>query len=524
MQFNLTDKQVILRILTETSKSEDKDRRRQAFNAYQVYSGNQRTYVEKQLATTRPRSWESYTVSNISVSKMITDKRAQAYNENPIRSVDGNEIATENLNGIYKEANALREMQFQDVLFNLNRYDLMWVNYLEEERRYQFMSLHPYEFVLVRDKDTGELLIVGLNYPNTEITQDARGQGVNGTVRSGDGIADLISESQSDSAAEGETWVFWSKDQHVKVRTELVKEFVDGAEVLKKSVDFIDIPNNPQMVNPLGVLPFVLTTADNAIDYPTVNPLTEQSITFNAQQSETLTAKNIHGSGVQIFKYPESQQGRFKNISHGQMQAIQLPQSSKEGDSSTDFEYKTSGAQLQPMMECDINYLDQVLREHEIENTNMDLNSSGVTSGVSRAIAGASVQKVIERNQQIYADLEKKMFEIIKAWDQLNGTRFFSEGDELQIVYPKPKVMVSDEQTLLNIKTMLELGLIEEWEKFIKMDPNLSEQEAREKLERIEEAGEMRAMKMLGGGMNGDQQERINQESEIEFEGPESIG
>lgn len=521
MEFDLLDKEVILQILSETSKSEDKDRRRQSFNAYQVYSGNQKVYVQRSLARTRPKSWESYTISNISVSKMITDKRAQAYNEIPIRTVDGGDAKTEALGAIYEEAKADRELQFHDIVFNLNKYALMWVNYRELEQRFQFICLHPYEFVLVRDKDTGEVLIVGLNYPSTEITQNARGQGVEATVNSGDGIADLIAESQTDSAAQGETWVFWSKDQHVKIRTTSVKEIVNGTVELKKSIEYVEIPNNAKNINPLGVLPFVLTTLDTAVDYPTVNPITEQSITFNVQQSETLTAKNIHGSGIQVFKYPEKMQGRFNQMSHGQTQAIQLPQSSKEGDPPTDFEYKTSGAQLSPMLESDMNYLKQILQEHEIEGVNMDLGESNAISGISKAISGSSVQRVIQRHQQIYAQLEAEMFEVIKAWDRFNGTNMFSEEDQLQVVFTKPKVLVSDRETLENIEKQLDLGLIEEWEKFIKMDPNLSEQEAKEKLERIEASREAKAKKFLGRGINGDLQNGINQNSKLESEGDE---
>ena len=518
-ELDLLNKEVILTILSETSKSEDKDRRRLSFNAYQVYSGNQKVYVERMLARTRPNGHGSYTISNISVSKMVTDKRAAAYNEAPIRSVDGNQDKTEFLTQIYNEANGSREMQFHDVVFNLNKYDLMWVNYREKEERFQFICLHPYEFVLVRDKDTGKVLVVGMNYPSTEITQNARGQGVEGTVRSGDGISDLIAESQSDSAAEGETWVFWSDTQHVKIRTTSVKVIVAGEEKLKKSIEYVDIEGNPRNVNPLGILPFVLTTSDTAIDYPTVNSLTEQSITFNAQQSETLTAKNLHGTGIQSFKYPERMQGRFKNMTHGQTEAIHLPQSGKEGDAPTEFEYHTSGAQLIPMMENDMNLLRQIMQEHEVEGMKMDLADSNATSGISRAIAGSSVQKVIERNQQIYAETEKSMFEIIKAWDRFNGTRMFGEEDELQIVYPKPKVMVSDKETLENIQKLLDLGLIEEWEKFIKMDPNLSEEQAREKLERIEKRREEKAQKMLSRGLDGNQQDGINQESEAQPQG-----
>ncbi len=329
----------------------------------------------------------------------------------------------------------------------------------------------------------------------------------------------MIAESQADSHSDGETWVFWSKDQHVKVQTKKVTVMVGGEEKLKKDVDFIPIENNDRNINPLGVLPFVLTQSDTSVDYPTVNPLTEQSITFNAQQSETLTAKNIHGSGIQVFKYPQSMHGKFSNMSHGQLQAINLPQSEKDGVPATDFEYKTSGAQLSPMMENDMNYLKQIMKEHEIEGTHMELNGSNPESGIAKAIGGASVGKVIECNQQVYAETEKKMFEIIKAWDRLNGTRMFAPEDKMQIVFPKPKIMVSDRETLDNIKMMLELGLIEEWEKFVKMDPNLSEDEAKEKLERIEQRKMERAQTFLGG-MNGNFQNRVNEESEA---GPEGL-
>ena len=107
------------------------------------------------------------------------------------------------------------------------------------------------------------------------------------------------------------------------------------------------------------------------------------------------------------------------------------------------------------------------------------------------------------------------MFEIIKAWDRFNRTNQFAEDDELQIIFPKAKVLVSDEQTLKNIQLMLDLGLIEEWEKFIKMDPNLSEQEAKEKLERINTQKEEQAMKLLGGA-GGNLEERDDEEGEAE--------
>jgi hypothetical protein len=515
IELDLTNKSTISAILTEAEKTEERERRTHAFNAYQMYSGNVEGYVKTALEGIRPKSHNGYTLSDISLSGMITDKRAQAYNESPIRGVDGADNKTDELSNIYREADADEQLQFFDVVFNLNRYALMWVNYLFDKKRYQFITMHPYEAVLIRDKDDGTLLAVGLNYPNSQITSEAR----RGTFA--DAVSDHIAESQADGGADSETWVFWSATQHVKVRVQEEKIPVDNGTVVKKNIDYVKIPNNPRMINPLGVLPFIYKSVDTSVDYPVVNPLTSQTLKFNLQQSETLTSKNIHGSGVQVFKYPEKYQGKFDRITHGLMGAIELPQSSDPDDGVTDFEYLTSGAQLLPMKEIDSSYLEQVAKQHGLENFSMEPGAADVQSGISKAIEGASVQKIIEKNQRRYSKLEKDIFDVIKAWEKFLGSNRFSQDDELQVVFPKPKVHISDRETLENIEKQLDLGLIEEWEKFIKIDPNLTEQEAKEKLERIESQRMERAKRMVGFGNN---QERVDQEGEPEFGGDESLG
>jgi len=506
------DKNVVSQILSETLFTEEKNRRSQAYNAYKIYSGSQQRYVLEQIKEQRPKSWHGYTISDISISKMITDKRAQSYNESPIRNVSGDQNKSEMLNEIYAQADALKNLQFFDCAYNLHKYSLLWVNYFDKEEggKYDIQTLQPYQFIVVRDKDTGELLIVGLNYPSYEITNDARNPApyddrIAGAR--GDGVAALINENQDDSSANAETWVFWSKDQHVKVRFEKSTEIVEGNPQLKYDVNYIPIPNNPSNINPLGVLPFIYVADSTQIDYPDTNPITSQSITYNVLQSETLSAKNLHGSGVATLKYDMKMQGNLDVASQGLMSLVELPQ--PEEGRETEFEYHTSGSQLNPMMEIDKNYLMQVLHEHGIENVNIDGGVNDM-NGISRVIASASVQKVIHKNQQTYSRMEKKMFEIIKAWDEFNGTRMFNEDDDIMIVYPKPKVHVSDEQTLNNIEKMLQLGLIEEWEKFVKMDPNLTEKEARGKLARIESRRNQNAIGILGA----DNQRSVDEENQ----------
>jgi len=52
-------------------------------------------------------------------------------------------------------------------------------------------------------------------------------------------------------------------------------------------------------------------------------------------------------------------------------------------------------------------------------------------------------------------------------------------------VFKKPKVLISDAEILSNIEKRLSLGLIEKWEALRILDPNLSEEAAREKADGI---------------------------------------
>jgi hypothetical protein len=77
------------------------------------------------------------------------------------------------------------------------------------------------------------------------------------------------------------------------------------------------------------------------------------------------------------------------------------------------------------------------------------------------------------------------MFKIMKAWAGLLGDTTFSDEDELVIKYPKPKILISDKETLENIEKRLNMGLMEDWEALVAIDPNLTEAEARQKIEVI---------------------------------------
>lgn len=493
---NLLDRNVMNQIISELDNGEERDRKKHSFDNWQIYSGNQDPYVLDTIRRQRPRSCDAYTISDISISTSVTQKKSKAYKQQPIRMIDAdNENKNDRLDEIYTEANALRQMPYFDTITNLHKYSLMWVNYIVNPEtnggKYNFMSLQPHEFSVIRDKTTGELIGVILNYAHRDMTSGAA---------SGDGLDGLLAESQADSAAQSKIYRMWSRDHYVVVKIEENEiQTMQGIQI-QKSVTYMSNPDNPNNVNILGKIPFVFLSTELAIDYPTPNPLGAQSTKFGAMMSELISAANLQGTSVSVFKYPSHMQGQFDNISTGLTDVIELPQSSNDEDSDTDFSFVSPNPDLAGQKDSYMTYLEGVLSQHGIsvgQAMGKDIEAS--SSGIALAIKNANVQDIIESNQQMYVQAEKQMFEIIKAWEKYIGNNTFEEKDVLNITFKKPKVLISDKETLDNIKMRLDMGLMKKHQALMELDPNLSEKDALKEIEDIEQEKESNMQRVMSG-------------------------
>jgi len=478
---NLEDAGLVQQIIGEVEKSEDMRRRKHSFDNWQIYSGNVNPYVEEEIRQNRPSSYSSYTCSDISLSKMVVDTLAKSYKEQPLRSVENDDIKSERVQEIWKQADALRQMPFNDTIFNLQRYSLFWVSQ-DDNLNYRFTTLQGDQFAVILDKSSGKLLCVVLIYGNTDIVS---GAGI------GDGVDDLIAETKADQNATYKAYALWTDTQHVRVGMQFKNNSIT------KMVYGID-EDNPENINELGMLPFVYMSKELGGNYPTLSPLKDQTITFNYQRSELMTASNIQGTGQLIFKYPMKLENLFKRMTTGLMTAIRLPQSSNPEDRDTTAEYISPSPNLDGMKSVIDTYVKDVLRENGIDAGSYLNGTTGFNSGLERAIANASVDDVVEANQKIYMEFERQIFDIVKSYESLNGVSVFSEEDQLSIVFRKPKVLISDKETLDNINLKLSMGLISKVDALMMLDPNMTEMEAQEKLDAIDESRNQSVRGIIG--------------------------
>ena len=436
MAIDLTQITNVIKIIKEIESTKNQTRKNHAYKARQIMEGAQAQYVKTELARLYPKTHSLMRVSDISLLKKVVNKIARAYKEDPLRGLDS-EDETERYSQIAKDANFNRQFRIFDKYFVRDKHAALWVNKIGDQ--INLLPLAAYEFDVIVDDNTGQVLIMILSY-------DREGH---------------------------KEYALWSDTHHVMVRS-------SGPTGLT----YVPIEGNPNNINPLGLVPFSYRCAGDGRGYPVASPLPDQSTTMNVSLSDLQSAAAKQGHGHLVRKVVGDQ--KTQEVHAGLHTVIDLVLSDNADDPQPDVSYINANPDLTGQREALAAYVRGILDENGISGGEfLTGNVREFTSGLDRSIAQADVSDQVEAHQAEYSNVENEVFQIIRAYQEVeNAQRFTSEN--LSVSYRKPKVLISDAETLANIEKQLNLGLIEEWEKFKIMNPNLSEDECREKLDRID--------------------------------------
>ena len=468
----ILDKKTIEAIIEEIESNENVERKSRDFRSYQIYEGNQRSYVESRLKDIFVDSYSVMRVSNVNVLKKVIDKIGQAYDEKPTRLVNGK--ANETLDKIYSEGNFDFAFDAMDVGYNRSKCGLLWVQNDEfEKTKFRLIYLNQFTFDVLINNDTLELEGVILSYPKGNVTNAY-------STNDSDGINQLIADAQQDSGEDSVTYAMWTKSQHVNV----IKKKEKGKK--ESTLDFIIDDKNKDSKNELNALPFIFLTNNPFVpDYPVESPLADDSIEINILGSNLLTATQMQ-IGQLVLKYPKG--SRIETIHKGYTVCLELPQATENDPHiETTADYIVPNSDLTGMKEVMMDYAASILSDNGLEGATLAGESKSFASGFERLIASASVVKIQKKNQKYYSQIEEKVFEIIKAYDRMNETKLFKEDDKLTAQFNEPQVIKSEMDKLEIIEKRQELELDEEYEKFIIDNPNMKPEDAKKKLERIKE-------------------------------------
>jgi hypothetical protein len=466
----LTDNDV-KNLLGEIELKENHDRKRHAYSSYQIYEGNLRYFVLSKMKEMYPMTHKMFQISDYSVIKKVVEKKAKSYKENPLRKLDSPE-ETRIYQEITKKHGLNKAMKKFDQYFNQHKYCLLAVFFEREadsfgtmNEKWKFIPLAPYEFDVVLD-EMGDLQTVILSYPDEQIV----------TGPQTDGINTKIAGAVQDQGKNDKTYAVWTKDQHL---------IYQGVKRQDGKIEFsqVIIEGNEGGKNPYGIIPFVYVPEEYSSDYPINSPIAEQTVEVNAEMSTYYTSGSLQ-IGTLVLKYPSSQ--AIETVTQGLFTGMKLPQSENPDAPETTAEYIAPSPNMSGHREAIITHLQAILDEQGISSNQIIQPNEKFTSGFDRLLASADVQDIISDNQQnVYKAVEENIFGIIKGIYKNFIKKDLFKSEELGIVYTKPKVLISDTEKLSNIEKMDQLGLLAPWEKFMFMDPNLSEEDAKEKLEEI---------------------------------------
>lgn len=457
-------------IISEVEMSQNIDRKKREYISEQIYDGNLWFYVKNRIKDWYPKTYENYSISDYSLLKKIVDKKAKAYREPPIRKLD-TEAETEFYQGILKEGRFNDAMKRIDKLFNQHKYCALGIfkepsEEPNEEAHYKFIPLAPYTFDVIKDEEGCPQVFI-ISYPDEFVTD--------GPYKD---LYNPIIAEQGNQDENSYILSLWTEKEHKLIRVRKTK--VKGESSI--SFELVPIDNNPDGINPWGVLPFVFIPHDIDSNYPNPSPLPGQTVEVNALNSVYLTSGNMQ-IGQLILKYPAGQE--IQTVNQGLMSAIKLPQSTEEGAPETDADYISPSPNLDGHRTSIMTFLNMILDEQGIAVGQVVTGQADkYSSGFDRALANADVQSIIEENQDLYTRIENEVYSIIQAIESSTNMQAL-RSDSLQIVFKKPKMLISDTEKLSNLKQMMELGLLEDFEKFMIIDPNLTEGQAKEKAARI---------------------------------------
>lgn len=455
-------------ILARVNNPDNVERKKNEFNSYNIYDGNLRFYVNDKLKEMYPKTWKMFQVSDYSILKKIVDKKAKAYKETPLRKLETDE-ETRLYQSIVKKYSLNECMKNLDKLYNQHKYCLAAVFYERSpnalnviEEKFKFIPLAPYEFD-VELSELGELEIVILTYPDQQVQVDIHNKNPDTTLIKEKGI-------------ETQVHVVWTQVDHI-----IVNAYRKKGEDWKYQI----APNekNPNNENPYGVLPFVYLPMDFSDKYPIASPLSFQTIELNAEMSTYYTSGMMQ-IGTLVVSYPSSQ--AIEAVNTGLFTGMKMPQSENPDAPPTKAEYIAPSPNLSGHRESIITHMSAILDEQGINSNQIVKPDESFASGFDRLLASADVQDIIEDNQGFYGKVEQKIYKIIQSIYRNFIKRDIFKSEEINVIYKKPKVLISDTEKLTNIEKMDELGVLLPWEKFMIIDPNLSEDDAKLKYETLE--------------------------------------
>lgn len=520
-------------IIDEIKSDGNMSRKRKAYKRYECYKDEVSKYVQEQIlkqfdpVTVQEMHWS---ISNINVTRKVTDKLSRVYSNGVVRTVGEEKQANEDIDNIGKALAVDTKMKQLNRFLKLQKNLTMFVKPYKckelgaEKWSIRLEPLNPYLYDLLEDANDREspigyvlsdYITSGTAYVSgTEASTVAQaGRNSNVPVRY---TGDSQAAAKDDDSEDKSEYVFWTDKYHFtcNCKGDLIND------------------QSQQNLNPIGQKPFVnfAIDQDGCLWAKGGDDLVDGSILINSMITFTNHIGVTQGYGQFWAKGANLPQ----TIKTGPNKAILLKTESKD-DPEPAIGFANANPQLAELRNLIEMYVALLLTTNNLTTKGVSLKLEGgqsPASGVALILDKAESLEDVQDQQQIFHDKEPEMWDIIIKWLNLYGSKKLLTKDLQDLTIPKTieglrlkfneaTPIMSESEKLANLKLRKDLGINTMIELIMKDDPALTEKDAEQKLLKlVEEDLKLRALGLANypeldpanqnnqnsqGGMNGDQ-------------------
>jgi hypothetical protein len=496
-------------VISEIRGTENVDRKNRSLRRYEVYRDKTVKWVVHALMREGLR-YETIQkmknrASNIAICRKIVNKLARVYSCGVLRAdliTPENDEAIEDLaklldfNKKQKKSDKYRQLFKNCVIQFVPELDTMESSKLGKEVfKLKQKVLAPWQYDVIEDVADHEMPKVYILTDFTERHQFARqapwddpfAKGRNSglqistnvdRVKVSDFKDQVIADNREDQGMSNRTFIFWSDKYHFTTD--------DSGKLIQEL--------SPEgLINPIGIMPFINIAEDQDGEFWAEGgeDLVDGAVLVNLLITDRNAIAYQQGWGQLVVTGSKLD----KSIEGGPHQAIVLE--SEDDKNPPNATYINSGAPLDAWAQLIEQYVALLLSTNNLSPRNIAGKLEGVSfpSGISLLIEHSESTESVEDKQDMYSCAERLEWDIIARWQNylleknaLNS-KFSTvkplKDPEVTVKFLDAKPVITEKEKLEVIKMRKELGINEQIDLILIDNPELTKEEAEEKLKKI---------------------------------------
>ena len=490
----ILDKGFRAKVLEEVVGSENQSRKLEMKRRWDVYKDKTRQHVIEALSM----EFDNETVhemrnraANVSIAKKIVNKLARSYNGGVTRNLEDalSQEAVEKLaeeldfNTKKKKTDRYLEL-FKNCATHFVPKKVVRESFGELEKFcLQKRVLAPFHYDVIQDAtepDEARVLILSDIQEESPLVglpagSDGRNLPTNYNQKTSDNIDGIIADDDKSA----ECFIWWSDNYHFTTDKE-------GTIIEDKSPE--------DRMNPIGIMPTVFFSDDQEGDFWAEGgeDLIDEAISINVLLTDMYSIANVQGWGQPFI----SGSNIPEKLVMGPHRALKF--SYNEGDPKPEFEYKSSNPPLDMHMRMIEQKISLLLTSKGLSTKFAgQVSGADAASGISKLIDESEATESVEDRQRLFKDKEPLEWEVVKRWQNLYFERkvlcedFMGigkfEDSNVNLKFGEVKPIITEEQKLRAMEQKKNLGIVTMLD-LMKMDnPDMTDEEAEEKLRMIEE-------------------------------------